>query len=47
MGSFATWGDLAQDSMLHGLEWALAFGFTALLMAWGVGKLAELYRQLL
>lgn len=44
---FATWGDVATDSLIHGVEFGAALGGLALLIAFGVSKLAELYQRLI
>jgi len=44
---FATWADAAQDSFIHGAEFGVALGGIALLIAFGVSQLAELFKRLI
>lgn len=47
MQGFANWSALATDSLFHGVEWGASLGILALLIAFGVAKLAGLYRSLI
>jgi len=41
---FASWADVASDSLIHGLEFGLAAGGVAILISYGIGSLVGLYR---
>jgi len=47
MGGFSSWSDMALDSLLHGVEFTAALAGVALLIAYGVSKLADLYQRLI
>lgn len=47
MGGFASWSAMATDSFLHGAEFGVALGGIALLIAFGVSQLAQLFKQLI
>jgi hypothetical protein len=42
-GSFATWSDVAQDSLIHGVEWGLALTFVAAFIGLGCWWFANLF----
>lgn len=44
MGGFSTWEAMAVDALIHGAEFAVALGAVGMLIAYGVGKLADLFR---